>query len=297
MKSSEALQEAVLVVNTQSRWGQRYYDMAKREIERQGIRLTEAYPVRDAARIVGIVEEAIGRGHRFIVVGGGDGTVSSVVSLLAGRDIVLGILPMGTANNFARANGIPLGLEGAARVLAQGAVARVDLGRINQECFTNAVSIGVTSAIHRSSSDAMKRHLGRSGYLMVALSRLRSYRAFACRLVLDGKPVCLETLDLRIANGPYHGGLVALPEARMDSGRLVVRAIKGASPWVLGRMWMQIALGRTRDPDLLDVFEAREIEIATEPEQFVSVDGEALTRTPVRIGVLPAALRLKVPKA
>jgi YegS/Rv2252/BmrU family lipid kinase len=294
--------EAVLVVNTQSRRGQALYGKAREEMERQGIAIREAYPVRDAARIKAIVEEAIAGGHRFIVVGGGDGTVSSLVSLFAGTDLVLGLLPLGTANNFARANRIPLNLAGAVRVLAEGRVASVDLGHVDfghagGSAFTNAVSIGLTSSIHRGAPDGVKRSLGRAGYLMVALARFRSSEPFAARLVLDGREVAVRALDIRVANGPYHGGFPALPEASLDSADLVVRVIEGPSPWVLGRVWMRIVLGRPVDPSLVRIFHARTIALTAEPEQFVSVDGEVVAQTPARITVLPGALRLMAPQA
>ncbi|MET0745678.1 MAG: YegS/Rv2252/BmrU family lipid kinase [Microvirga sp.] len=294
--------EATLVVNTQSRRGLALYGRAKQELERQGVAVAEAFPVRDASRIAAVVEEAIGRGRRFIIVGGGDGTISSIASLFAEKDVVLGLLPLGTANNFARGNGIALDLAGAVRVLAKGRVDQVDLGRVDfghggGNVFTNAVSIGLTSAIHRGSPDPLKRAFGRAGYLMVALGRFRTSRPFNARLELDGRSEAVQAYDIRIANGPYHGGFPALPDASLDSGDLVVRVIAGPSPWSLGKVWMRIVLGRPIDPSLVRIFRARTIEIAAEPQQFVSVDGEVVTQTPARISIMPGALRLMVPQA
>ena len=301
MTSKTERPEATLVVNTQSRRGLALYGRAKQELERQGVAVAAAYPVRDASRIATVVEEAIGSGRRFIIVGGGDGTVSSIASLFAGKDIVLGLLPLGTANNFARGNGIPLDLAGAVRVLSEGRVGQVDLGRVDfspggGNAFTNAISIGLSSAIHRGSPDPIKRAFGRAGYFMVALGRMRSSRPFEAKLELDGRTEHIQALDIRIANGPYHGGFPALPEASLDSGDLVVRVIPGPSPWALGRVWMRIVLGRSIDPSLVRIFRAREIGITAEPEQFVSVDGEVVTRTPARISVMPGTLRLMVPQ-
>ena len=301
MTSPAKRPEATLVVNTQSRRGLALYSRAKQELERQGVAFAEAYPVRDASRIAAVVEEAIGRGRRFIIVGGGDGTVSSIASLFAGKDIVLGLLPLGTANNFARGNRIPLDLAGAVRVMSEGRMRQVDLGRVDfghggGNVFTNAVSIGLSSAIHRGSPDPLKRAFGRAGYLMVALGQVRSSRPFEVRLELDGRTEHIQALDIRIANGPYHGGFPALPEASLDSGDLVVRVIKGPSPWALGQVWMRIVLGRPIDPSLVRIFRARRIEITADPAQFVSVDGEVVTRTPARISVMPGALRLMVPR-
>ena len=244
--------EATLVVNTQSRRGLALYGRAKQELERQGVTVAEAYPVRDASRIAAVVEEAIGRGRRFIIVGGGDGTISSIASLFAGKDIVLGLLPLGTANNFARGNGIPLDLTGRSgccpraawdRSISAGSISgerssgewssiqaesgQAEPGRRN--AFTNAVSIGLSSAIHRGSPDPLKRAFGRAGYFMVALGRMRSSRPFEASWSWTGGEH-VQALDIRIANGPFHGGFPALPEASLDSGDLVVRVIPGRRP-------------------------------------------------------------------
>jgi YegS/Rv2252/BmrU family lipid kinase len=295
VEPSRSRPDAVLIVNTQSRRGERLYAKAKREIARRGIGLSESYPVRDASRIPAVVAEAVGQGHRFIVVGGGDGTVSSAVASLADRDVMLGLLPMGTANNFARANGIPLDLAGAVEVLATGRIAEVDLGRVEQTVFTNAVSVGITSAVHRGSPDGLKRHFGRIGYMLAASRQFASFRPFRCRLVLDGAPVETEAIDIRIANGPFQGGLRVMKEAEVDSGDLAIRVIKARSPWALARVWTAAGMGRMADPNLVATYRAREIEIAAATPQDVSVDGEVVTRTPVRIRVDPGALRLLVP--
>jgi YegS/Rv2252/BmrU family lipid kinase len=295
VEPSRSRPDAVLIVNTQSRRGERLYAKAKRAIAQRGIGLAESYPVRDASRIPAVVAEAVAQGYRFIVVGGGDGTVSSSVASLADRDVVLGLLPMGTANNFARANGIPLDLAGAVDVLVSGRIAAVDLGRVEQTAFTNAVSIGITSAIHRGSPDRLKRHFGRIGYMLAASRQFTAFRPFRCRLLFDGNPVETDAIDVRIANGPFQGGLRVVTEAHVDSGDLAIRVIKARSPWGLARVWIGKGLGRTADPDLVATYRAREIEISAVPPQDVSVDGEVVTRTPVRVSVDPGALRLLVP--
>jgi diacylglycerol kinase family enzyme len=204
---------------------------------------------------------------------------------------------MGTANNFARANRIPLDLEAAIEVIASGTVARVDLGRVDRTCFTNAVTVGVTGAIHRGSPHGLKRRLGRLGYLLAAARQAAAFKPFACRLVLDGAVVESTALDVRIANGPFQGGVRVVRELSVDSGDLAVRVIAASSAWGLGRVWMRSWMGRRDDPALVRMFRAREVEISAAPGQHVSVDGEVVTRTPVRIAVVPGALRLMVPAA
>jgi YegS/Rv2252/BmrU family lipid kinase len=288
--------DAVLIVNTQSRRGERLYAKAKHAMVRRGIGIAESYPVRDASRIPAVVAEAVAQGHRFIVVGGGDGTVSSAVSSLVDHEVALGLLPMGTANNFARANGIPLDLAKAVELLATGRTARVDLGFVERTAFTNAVSIGITGAIHRGSPDGLKRRFGRIGYLIAATRQAAAFRPFRCRLVLDGVPLETDAIDIRVANGPFQGGVRVLAEARVDSGALVARVIRAHSSFALARVWMRAGMGRAADPDLVQTYTARTIALSAAPLQDVSVDGEVVTRTPVEIRVDPGALALVVPR-
>ena len=110
---------AVLVVNTRSRHGARAYSEAKRLLAEGGIALDAAYPVRNAERLHAIVREEIAKGRKFIILGGGDGTISSVVDHFAYASVVFGVLPLGTANSFARTLGIPLDLAGAIDVVGQ----------------------------------------------------------------------------------------------------------------------------------------------------------------------------------
>lgn len=294
--SSAAERSAVLIVNSRSRRGARLYAEVRSLLLKKGFDLNGSYPVHDPARIPEIVKEAVRRGERLIVVGGGDGTISSIVDYLAYQNVVLGILPMGTANNFARGAGLPLNMEAAVTVIADGRPVTIDLGKLNNNYFSNAVSLGLSAAIHTASRDQTKRYLGRAGYLLAAARSFARHRPFRCRLEHDGAVTELEALDLRIANGPYHGGMVAVPGASVASPDLMVRVIKGTSKWGIVRAWADIARGRSPDPAVVNILRVRQLTVTTEPKQAVSVDGEVVTETPVTISVAGKALQLMAPK-
>ena len=155
---------AVLVVNTRSRHGARAYSEAKRRLAEAGMVLDAAYPVRHAERLPEIVREEIAKGRKFIIIGGGDGTISSVVDHYAYTNVVFGVLPLGTANSFARTLGIPLDLTGAIDVLVNGKVANIDLGKINDDYFANGSSIGMPAIVGRATPHSLKKWLGRGAY-------------------------------------------------------------------------------------------------------------------------------------
>lgn len=293
-----AQRQAVLVVNTRARRGQRLYAQAKDLLADKGLSLAATYPVRDPARLPEIVAEAVAQAGPLVIVGGGDGTISSVVDFFAYKDAVLGILPLGTANSFARTLDIPLDLAGAVDVIASGKVADVDLGRINDDLFANAAAIGISPAIGRSRPWRLKRYLGRAGYVVAAARAFWALEPFACRLVReDGSVVEIrDALDVLIANGSYHGGVLVAEEADVESRDLVIRVIRGRSRYALLRAWARIGAGRPLGPADLEVVRTRDLTLTAEPPQYVSIDGEVVTQTPINVGVARQALRFMAPQ-
>jgi len=101
---------AALVVNTRSRRGERLYAKARYLLGERGFKLDVCYAVSDPSRLQWIVRSLIAGGHKLVIVG--DGTVSAVAALFAYKDVVFGLLPLGTANSFARTLSIPLSIKG-----------------------------------------------------------------------------------------------------------------------------------------------------------------------------------------
>lgn len=285
---------AVLVVNSRSRRGQQLYATAKGLLEQRGYHLAASYPVRDPSRLPEIVEGLVAAGEPLIIVGGGDGTVSSIVDFLAYRNVALGLLPLGTANSFARGIGIPLDVEGAVDVITTGKVADVALGQLNEDLWANSASIGISAAIGHSRPNRLKKVLGRVGYVLAAAPAFVSHKPFLCRLTGADGVREIEALDVLVSNGPFHGGILVAGSADVESRELVVRVIKGRSPASLAMAWLRIVLRRPEGPDQVEVVHARHLEIDAVPRQYVSIDGEVVTQTPVTAKIAPEALRIMV---
>lgn len=293
----KASRRAVLVVNTRSRRGARSYSEAKRRLTEAGLTLEAAYPVRHSERLPEIVREAIAHGHKFIIIGGGDGTISSVVDQFAYTDVVFGLLPLGTANSFARTLGIPLDLAGAISVLIDGKVADVDLGKIGDDYFANGSSIGLPAAVGRATPHSLKRWLGRAAYVLVAANKFLRHQPFRCIVTIDGHETSFDALDVRIASGGYQGGVLVASEAHVDDGKIVIHILEGPSKWALAQEWARAALGAPFNPADLKILKASELMIEAVPKQHVAVDGEVITQTPIRVSVAREALLVMAPKA
>ena len=294
-ESLSTQRRAVLVVNTRSRRGRTLYSRAKALLAERGFTLEASYPIRDPARLRETVQGAIADGHKLVIVGGGDGTISSVVDDFAHRDVVLGLLPLGTANSFTRTLGIPLSVEGAVEVIAACRVVDIDLGTIDGNYFANAAAIGLPASIARHMPRLAKRWFGRVGYLMVAAVRLARHRPFHCTIELDGRTLELDALEVRIANGQHQGGVRVAAEASVESEDLAVQVIRGRSPWTIARFWLRARAGLPPTPEDVLLVRGEAMRIDAQPPQYVSIDGEPVAQTPVIAAVSRQSLHVLAP--
>jgi YegS/Rv2252/BmrU family lipid kinase len=285
-----------VVVNTRSRRGRHLFDEVCRLFPDAGLKVEAAHALTDPAQLDACVCEAIAGGATLVAVGGGDGTLSSVSRHFIGKAAVMGILPLGTANSFARTLGVPQDLPGAIQVLASGRVADIDLGRIGDHYFTNAAAIGLPAMIGETVPHGLKAVLGRVGYLGWAAYSLARFKPFRCTLIEGDTRREFEALEVRVSNGRYLGGLEVAAEASVESQDLVIQIVTGRSGWTLAKSWALAAIGRRDEVTLVSHRSAR-LRIETEPAMQISVDGEVLCRTPVDVSVARQVLAVMVPTA
>lgn len=291
----KANRRAVLIVNTRSRRGAHSYAEAKRRLTEAGFILDAAYPVRYAERLPEVVREAISQGHKFIIIGGGDGTISSVVDHFAYANVVIGLLPLGTANSFARELGIPVSLEGAIEVIANGRVADVDMVLINGDYFVNTATLGLAPAIARSTPHTLKKFIGRAAYFLVGIVKFSSFRPFQVRITEGDHRRDFDAFQVLLANGRYFGGMLVAHDASPESRRVTVQIVNGPSRWNLIRAWWAVATGRRPGAEIGAEFVISDAVIETEPRQYVSIDGEVEAQTPIHLTMAHEALNVMVP--
>lgn len=296
METNPLPKDAILVVNAHSRSGQDSFAQAKDKLEAAGVRLIAAHAVEDPEQMAATVRQAVESGAPMVIVGGGDGSLSGTVDELVGKDCVFAILPLGTANSFARTLGLPLDLDGAVEVIARGRRRRIDLGMIDGDYFANAASMGLSPMIGETVPHKLKRYLGRIGYLLWAMKCAASFRPF--RIVIDdGQTVHkLWSTEIRILNGAYHGGVELSDDATVDSGEIVIQAVVGKSRFALARDWYgRFFKLKDRNAQARE-FRGRSFEVSARPRQKISIDGEVLARTPVTARVAEDVIEVAVPR-
>lgn len=287
--------EAVLIVNAKSRRGAALFEQARDKFTAAGIHLIAAHPVKDPSRLNDTVREAVRSGAPMVIVGGGDGSLSCVVDDVVGKDCVFAVLPLGTANSFARTLGLPLDLDGAINAIATGKRRRVDLGMIDGDYFTNAAAMGLSPMIGESVPHDLKKYLGRVGYLIWAVwcfVRFRPFRVF----IDDGeKTHRMWASEVRILNGKFHGGVEMSDAAEVDSGEMLIQVVTGRNRWRLGWDWYaRFFRLRSRDQTVSE-FRGARLGLDTRPRHRISIDGEVLARTPVTVRVAERAIDVVVP--
>jgi len=287
---------AVLIVNARSRKGRRLFRRAWSLLRDADVELIAAHPVRDPRDLGPRIREAVESAAPMVVVGGGDGTLSSSVDYFVGHDTVFALLPLGTANSFARTMGIPLDLEGAVRVIATGQRRRVDLGMIDGDYFANCAAIGISPLVAETVPHNLKKYLGRAGYLLWVAWQMTRFRPFRLTVGEGPDAQTLDALEVRIANGPYHGGAELVESADVDTGEIVVQAVVGRNRSTLAWSWFKSVLRfRSRKVELRE-FRGKSLRVVTEPPLPISIDGEVLARTPVTARVATRVIEVAAPR-
>jgi YegS/Rv2252/BmrU family lipid kinase len=294
MAVAQLPKSAILIVNAASRKGAEAFDAARDKLSEAGINLVDARAVDEPERLKGEVTAAIDRAP-MVIIGGGDGTLSKAVDHFLGKETIFALLPLGTANSFARSLDIPLDLDEAINVIATGEARPIDLASINGDYFLNNAALGLAPIVAESVPKGLKRLLGRVGYLLWAGWSAASFNAF--RLVVEdrNREHRLWATEVRIANGRYHGGLELIESADLDSGEVVVQAVQGRSLAKLGWSYLASALKAPSRHETVREFRGREMRIKTKPRMRVSIDGELGPETPLEIRVAPNAIRVAAP--
>jgi diacylglycerol kinase (ATP) len=290
---------AALIVNTRSRTGERAFFQALDHLQEMHVPLGVTYPIRDPARLPEAVQEVLGDGYEFLILGGGDGTVSSVVDFLADRGTLLGLLPLGTANDFARTLDIPEDIEEACKLIANGKVVDIDLGLAGDNFYVNVASVGLSVEATRALSPWLKKSTGPLAYPVAAIRAFLKHEPFSARLTFpegDYQPVEYDRLlQVAVGNGRFYGGgMIVAAESGIDDKTLDIYAIDlGRRRDLIGAV-RYLKSGDFIKTDGVHNFRTPRVRLETDPDLPVNIDGEVVTRTPQDFSVAQNALNVLV---
>lgn len=251
-------------------------------------------------QLTSAARQAIESGVRLIVAAGGDGTINAVAGVVLGTDAVLGVLPTGTFNHFARDLGLPPNLDAAIRVLATGRVRQVDVGQVNGRIFLNNCSIGVypTLVIRR---EEQRQRLGRGKWiamLLAVLSLFKRYPLVKVQLNIAGCMARCTTPLVFVGNNRYQTDLLNLGRrAELDGGELSVYLVKASSRLRLLRLVLRGLLGKLAMEKDFELHFVKGLTVETRKRRVrIAMDGEVRRlRPPLNFEIRPGSLRVLGP--
>ncbi|MEL6288839.1 MAG: lipid kinase [Pseudomonadota bacterium] len=294
MSAAPFSRRALVVANPRA---SRFADAGALALERLAETLVIAATL-ETDSVTDLAERARAEQADCIVVAGGDGTLSRLLSELVASDVPIGIIPLGTANDLARTLGVPLDIDVAVRIISDGLITRIDLGTANDILFANAASVGLAAEVAARMSKAEKVKLGVLSYPLALLRAWKAARPLRVEIMTDEMTWREEVIQLAVGNGRYHGGgLMVAEEASITDGQLNVYGVVPRSRWSLATVLPALRFGRHRRNRALTTFSASQVEVRTSRSVPVNVDGEIRTTTPVTFTVRPGALPIFAPLA
>jgi len=245
----------------------------------------------------GQAEAAVRDGAELIFACGGDGTVTAVVTALAGTDVALAVLPAGTGNLLAANLGLESDPATGVQVALDGGRRRIDVGTVEDRCFVVMAGMGFDAQMLEGTSETVKKAVGWPAYVVGALKHLRD-RPMRVRIQIDDRPpMPRRPRSVIVGNvGRLQGGLRLLSEAEPDDGRLDVAIL---SPRNLAH-WVSLGwtiLRRTERRPLIETYTAERVTVVSNQRQPRQLDGDLIEpgRT-LKIGIRHRALLLCVPQ-
>ena len=245
---------------------------------------------------------ALRKGFDLVVAAGGDGTLNEVVNGIGENlgDARVGLIPLGTGNDFARTIGVPDDIEAAIDLIVIGETREVDLVRVTSDevrYFVNVSAGGFSGLVDEKLTPEIKKTWGPLAYLRGAAAALSELRAYRTTLALDNsESLTLDLYNVVVANGRYvAGGTLIAPEASIDDGLLDIVLIPQRSAPELALLAAQVALGTHLTSEAIVFRRAAQLTVNSKPGMWFNVDGELVGNEPARFEILPRALRFIAP--
>ena len=253
----------------------------------------------DATRFA---KDAIQQGQDLVVAAGGDGTLNEVINGIApfADRIQIGLVPLGTGNDFARTLALPGSIEDCIQILRTGKTRAIDLVRVTSDqvrYFVNVSAGGFSGTVNEKLTPEIKKTWGPLAYLRSAAAAFPELRSYRTTIVLDdGAPFQANLYNAIIANGRFvAGGTEVAPEAVADDGLLDLILVLRKPVSEIAVVIAQMLAGKHLGNHGIVFQRAKKILVSSNPGMWFNVDGELVGNEPALFEALPQVLRFVVP--
>jgi YegS/Rv2252/BmrU family lipid kinase len=309
MSENPVLKEWYAIVNPNAGngKGKRDWDRISGLFEKENIPVFSQF-TQKKGHAIDSIRKAINTGFRKIISVGGDGTLNEVVNGILTQDycspkeITVGMIPVGTGNDWGRMFGIPLVYEGAVKVIRENKLMLHDIGLVTyhsgveeqKRYFINIAGLGFESLVVAKTN--RQKDKGRSSqtlYFYNLLSSLISYKNIKTDIIIDGRRSSGIIFSINVGNGRYcGGGMRQTPDALPDDGLLDITVIRE-----MGRIEIIKSLKLLYDGTILshpkiDGYRANNLRVESESLLYLEADGESLGHTPAEFSIIPAAINV-----
>lgn len=231
----------------------------------------------------------------LVVAVGGDGLLGTLAGEVSRANGVIGVIPAGRGNDFARVLNIPKDVEHACKVLMEGRVMTVDMGEVNGAPFLGIASTGFDSVANEYANSA-RLVRGRMAYAYGGLKALLAWKPASFKIRADGDSWEMTGYSVACANSKaYGGGMYVAPDADLEDGLFDVITVSQVSKLTFIRNVPKVFSGKHVGLNEVETRRAAEIEIEADRPFPVYADGEEIAHLPARVRILPGALRIIAP--
>lgn len=252
------------------------------------------YRIRKECSIEGAFHDIRPGEYEYILVAGGDGTVDSVVNAMAkqGISLPIGILPVGTANDFSKFLGIPFDIEEACKKIINSTVTTVDLGSINDKYFVNVASTGLFTDVSQKTDVNLKNTIGKLAYYLKGLEELPNFRPLKVKIKSTEMDFEGNMYLMLIFNGKTAGNFNLATKADAADGMLDVIVFKAVQVYELIPLFIKVLKGEHLDSDKVIYFKTDKLHVECDEDIVTDIDGEKGPDFPLDIKCIKGGLKI-----
>lgn len=241
----------------------------------------EIWKTSHSGHAVDLAQEAVSNGVERICAAGGDGTVAEVLRGMFGSGAVLGIIPVGTGNDFVRTIGIPKDIEKAVEIAVKGDAKPVDVGQVNGLPFINLCACGFDAVVGERINKGFKYLRGTAAYIAAVFTTLVKFKASNFRVEVDGQVHESRAMLCCVANAMcYGGGMMVAPMANVSDGQFDVVMVEEVGKIQALALFSKVFKGGHIGDPKVKTYKGSQVKISCEPPLPVLCDGELIGPAP-----------------